>query len=208
MSRRMVDRLIGYYSNADRVKAVELGDFTGEGAFRLLEACPTLTLHWICPWEHMIERAVTSNVSMNKDELTHRYEEGKKTLERFIGRSQIVKGFYDEASYSFKDDSLDFVFFNTAHSSEEEMKRDLLLWIPKIVDEGLISGAYWPMGRFKGLMDFFSSKLEFCSFDDGSWGLSPVNEDVREWAIVSSKREGDWNESGYFEANNPDRRGR
>jgi len=203
---RTVERLIKYYDQETKVKAVELGDFTGSDAFSLLEKCPGLVLHWVCPWRQMIQN---SNCGITEEKLTERYEEGKKNLEKFNNRFQVINGYYNEASYSFKDDSLDFVFFNNVYDDDEEkIKQDILLWIPKVKDEGMVIGSFCHIHKFKSMIIFFSKKLDFVFFDEGTWVLSPINQELREWAIENSKREGDWNESGYFESTRPDLRPR
>lgn len=202
--KSMSDRLIEYFSQEKKVTGVQLHVVHGKESRKLLEGCPGLILNCVDPWEQRVDRRQETPVSREK--WVELYTEAKGRLAVFDARCKIIKGFFDEASYSFRDDSLDFVFFNSICNSEDEMKKNILLWIPKVTDGGIVCGVLWKNALYKESLDYFSNKMDFCQFDDGSWILSPVDEETRVWAMLESKREGDWNEHGYFESIRPDTR--
>jgi len=189
----IIDRITEYCSENKNIKAVELGnlgDYTCRNTLRMLNLNQSLILHRVCLWKDSIYNADTWD------------EEGEKSLKLFRDRRQLINGLFDESSYSFVDSSLNFVFF----SSDYPKVNDLLLWIPKVIDNGIIFGSFINNGIIKEIKSLFGDGIKIDEFDDKSWKLFGINNEVRKLAIKNSKREGDWNESGYFESNNAELR--
>ena len=87
------------------------------------------------------------------------------------------------------------------------MADDILLWIPKIIDGGFVCGFGTPQKSVMDLLARFEKELNLEYLMDGEyWTIYSVNEELRKWSIKNSKREGDWNESGYFESTHPEYR--
>lgn len=70
----------------------------------------------------------------------------------------------ENASSNFEDNSLDLVFIDADHEYES-VKKDILLWHPKIKDDGIIAGhdysldpVHWP-GVRKAVDEFFPNKI-------------------------------------------------
>lgn len=64
----------------------------------------------------------------------------------------------EEASKTFKDESIDFIFIDANHEYLEVLK-DLQLWYPKIKKTGVLSGHdYWADDVKKAVNEFFNGK--------------------------------------------------
>ena len=50
-----------------------------------------------------------------------------------------IKGYSDEVADKFEDGSLDFVFIDADHE-QEQVRKDILAWLPKVRKGGIISG--------------------------------------------------------------------
>lgn len=68
------------------------------------------------------------------------------------------------ASKRFKNNSLDFVFIDAAHDYES-VKADILAWLPKVKNNGILAGHdYYPehpeyCGVYQAVHEIFDKKL-------------------------------------------------
>jgi len=183
MSNILKQTLLQGPQKPQKLKGAFVGTYDGLMVSDLLETIPDLFVHCVDPWNHLLERENDYFVN-NKDDYYFPYAKAKEILEKFKLRSKIIKGFFDEVSYSFKDESLDFVYFNN-YGCCRMKQNDLFLWIPKIKDNGFICGN----GFFVSLEDdIFSNKV---LKEENEWKISPVDEKLRIGSIAYSKRQGD-----------------
>ena len=59
-----------------------------------------------------------------------------KGLDKFI---QTIKGFSDKVAVYFTDEYFDFVFIDADHTYDQ-VKKDILAWLPKVKSGGIIAG--------------------------------------------------------------------
>jgi hypothetical protein len=101
-----------------------------------------------------------------EDELYNTYLKNIEPVKDYI---TSIRSFSVEAAKQFEDKSIDFIFIDAAHDYEN-VKKDILAWLPKIKDTGIIAGHdYVGVGDVKRAVDeiFDSSKLTFPA--DRTW---------------------------------------
>lgn len=206
--------LLEYYSDWKSIKGIDLGCGDANLSSYFLKIMPNLFINCVDPWELEIDRPRWNVNSFSRHKLLAQYLKSKSQLEEIGSRYKIIKGFIDEVSYQFIDGTIDFVFFDV-NSKKETLNNDILLWTPKVKNDGFVCG----LEHAEKIMDTLLNDLCGIMYEDeiiknfihlndkGEWIFGPVNDRIRYFAIEKSKREGDWNESGYFESTHPDARG-
>ena len=58
---------------------------------------------------------------------------------------QSIRGLSKDVVSSFQDESLDVVFIDLTHTYEE-VKQDIILWLPKVKNGGILSGHDYEIG--------------------------------------------------------------
>jgi cephalosporin hydroxylase len=115
---------------------IEIGSYTGDSAIVFAEFCKTV--YCIDPWLNgMLLSAGTSG-----DEKIYMYPNVEKAFDEKTKRfANIVKlkGFDFEVVDNFANSFLDFIYIDSLHT-EEETRRQLKLWLPKINNTGIIAG--------------------------------------------------------------------
>jgi Methyltransferase domain len=88
-------------------------------------------------WRHLDAYLDSWNVS---DALAEQHlAEARERLERFGDRAEFCQMESGDAAAHVPDDYLDFVYIDANHSYDA-VKRDLVLWYPKVRSGGLVSG--------------------------------------------------------------------
>lgn len=93
-----------------------------------------------------------------------------RLFEEFQNNMKSVEGFYNaiimpstEAAKNYPDNSLDLVFIDAAHDYEN-VKSDILAWLPKVRTGGIISGhdyhQNWP-GVIKAVNEIITEPIKF-----------------------------------------------
>jgi predicted O-methyltransferase YrrM len=69
------------------------------------------------------------------------YEEAKQNLSPLLDRGALtlIQGHSHEVVHQYPDESIDFLFIDGSHEYED-VKKDLLLWLPKVKHGGIIAG--------------------------------------------------------------------
>lgn len=133
-------------SNRDLIGA-EIGIWEGRLSFELLKHRPRLLLwmvdRWISPPS---DDSYASSESQMAKYPQARFDAArvlaKQRVYRFMDRAHILHCDSVQASYSFEDGSLDFVFVDGDHSYDGVV-RDLEAWDNKVRTGGWIGGHDW-----------------------------------------------------------------
>jgi predicted O-methyltransferase YrrM len=153
--------LIDEYIDDDTVM-VEIGSFAGVSSELFALHCKELYCvdlwdpYWEITDKQRIEFAEFSFDNMCKN---------NKNIHK-IKKSSV------EASKDFKDSSLDLVYIDAAHDYDN-IKQDILTWLPKIKKGGFIAGhdyRYDPnIGVYQAVNDIFVNNYKIISFPDSSF---------------------------------------
>ena len=60
------------------------------------------------------------------------------------GKFNLITGDSEEVANSFENESLDFVFIDAEHAYEN-IKKDILVWMPKVKNGGILAGHDYPL---------------------------------------------------------------
>ena len=159
------DEIIKRIENKENVKGAEIGVMAGEMSEYLLMQ-PNVNEYWcIDIWKYDQDYA---NTSRNITRFSAQYH--KKNFTTFLKMAanyprnlRIFTGTSDEAIKIIPDNYLDFVFIDGNHSYKY-IKKDIMIWLPKIKLDGFISGHdYNNQKRFgvkKAVNEFFPNNHE------------------------------------------------
>ena len=127
------------YFNAipKNLKIAEVGVHCGKNAYRIYKVCKPSHLYLIDPWDKTIEDSNhTQNVVLEEQQMN------EETARMYFGDKKnvsIQKKFSVEASESFEDEELDFVYIDADHSYEAVLA-DLRCWSKKVKKYGFLGG--------------------------------------------------------------------
>lgn len=101
----------------------------------------------------------------NKPPVREMFNNAMKPLE---GHFNVKQGKSAEVARQFKDESIDFVFIDAAHDYDN-VKADILAWLPKVKPGGIMAGHDYE-SDYKGLMEavneVFGDRVELVAYDD------------------------------------------
>jgi len=111
----------------------EIGVWEGQHAEWICQMAPKLELLCIDGWERF---AVKSGYH-SPVRCVRARQKAEQRLAKY--KATILPMLTDEAAALVPDRSLDFIFIDASHGFDDVM-RDLLLWVPKVKPDGIISG--------------------------------------------------------------------
>lgn len=121
---------------------VEVGVASGEYSQVLMQNNPTMTLYGVDPYEgYRGYKDFVRGGTFNKME-----QEAHERLDEYAGY-RFLKKYSVEASASFEDGTLDFVYIDANHS-EPYVSQDIEAWTPKVRSGGIVAGHDY--ARIKG----------------------------------------------------------
>jgi predicted O-methyltransferase YrrM len=148
----------------------EVGVYHGATAHRLLGTCPRLTkLICVDLWEYQPEvYSEEWERDMRRDEnQTQVYMIFQRGIRGYENKVEILKGVSWEMAEKVDNKSLDFVFIDADHGYES-VKKDILAWLPKVKNGGLISGHDINLpGVYQAVNEFFEES--FVAGIDNVW---------------------------------------
>ena len=117
---------------------VEVGSFLGKSAaymaVEIINSGKNIKFDCVDNWEGSEEHS-------NNDEINLKtlYEDFLKNIGPVKGVINPIKMNSIEASKSYKPNSLDFIFIDASHD-KQSVKADLIHWMPRLKEDGIIAG--------------------------------------------------------------------
>jgi predicted O-methyltransferase YrrM len=153
--------LIEEYVN-DQSTVVEIGSFSGISSELFALHCKKLYCVdlWDPYWE-ITDKQIVEFAEWSFDKMASKYDHVTK-----------IKGSSVDAANQFDDASIDFVYIDAAHDYEN-VKKDILAWIPKVKPGGFISGhdyRYDPgIQVYEAVNEIFAQTHKITTFPDSSF---------------------------------------
>lgn len=134
-------REFGYWLNFLGLfgEGVEVGVHQGEYSRILLGSWKGRLLHSVDAWKSFDQNIYISTCNVNDAEHERNFQITKKGLQASGGRSNVIRATSRDASSSFEDASLDFVYLDAQHHYGAVVE-DISLWFPKVKPGGIIAG--------------------------------------------------------------------
>lgn len=124
-------------------EGLELGVYEGKTFLYLLEHCPKLIMHGVDSWESDLSKCGTedfggcAHIAKDMKEVYRKLKNSAQALgpDRFCLHQYKTQ----EATFLFRDESLDFIFIDASHLYED-VKQDIITYIPKLKPSGMLIG--------------------------------------------------------------------
>jgi len=142
-------------------KFVEIGSWKGKSsaymAVEIANSYKNIEFSCVDTWEGSIEHQDRNDL----DSLYNTFIENMKPLEKYYSSLRMASL---DAVNRFEDDSLDFVFIDASHEYED-VKNDIIHWMPKLKETGIIGGddygnRYFP-GVKKAVEEIFNNNFKY-----------------------------------------------
>lgn len=153
--------------NVPNPVGAEIGVFTGALSSKLLQK-DDLTLYMVDSWSISAEdshyaKSGDFHALLNQDQQDKYFQSACRAVEFAGEKAKIIRKPSIEAAAEVEDESLDFVFIDADHSYEG-CKADILAWVPKLKQGGLLSGhdyknTDYPCFGVEKAVDEFSQKI-------------------------------------------------
>jgi len=174
-----VNRMIG-----DNLVIVEIGSYQGESTDIISKNFPNSTIHAVDMWTKYIESVGPEGednffttfdgditklpYSLESQDLE--LKEAEAVFDKLIENRNIIKNKMSSIEFSKKieDNSVDFVYIDGNHQCSA-VKADILSWIPKIKNNGIISGHDFTWVSIRRALNECFDREPDELFRDGSW---------------------------------------
>ena len=169
-----LDRLAKTIKNklGDELSIVEVGSYQGESTEIISKNFPDSKINAVDIWEKYIEDISgngTITYSLENQEL-ELIEAEEIFTKRFENNNNVIKNKMSSIDFSktIEDKSIDFIYIDGNHQYSS-VKDDIMTWMPKIKDTGIISGHDYSWPTVKRALDECFGRNPDSVFEDGSW---------------------------------------
>lgn len=169
------DILTDYIKKYNLLTGAEIGVWKGVMAEKVLNMCPEIKKYYCVDlWDFYNDYWESLNPDGNnvKQNMKDIYKIFINKTSKFKNKIEILKQNSKEAAEAIKNESLDFCFIDANHAYEY-VKNDILYWLPKIKNGGLIGGhdygrKEWGNGVKQAVDEIFGYK-NIILRDDNTW---------------------------------------
>jgi hypothetical protein len=160
----------------EEAKFVEVGVWKGRSisylAVEVINANKNQKIYAVDTWAGSEEHIDPSNTNFNPELLNDPDWLYNLYLQNIEPAKDIITSIRKpslEAVNDFEDESLDFVFIDAAHDYEN-VKADILAWLPKLKKTGILAGHdYWPGDPVQIAVDEIFSSFKIETPDHRTW---------------------------------------
>jgi len=166
-------------SSPENAKLVEVGSWLGKSssymAVEIANSNKNIDFYCVDTWKGSLEHS--DNEMIIKDELYNNFLKNIEPVKEYIKPIRLSS---EEASKTFNDESLDFIFIDAGHSYED-VYQDLRHWFPKLKNCGYFAGhdysAAWP-GVEKAVQEWaLENNLIVSLIEESCWIVKkPIKE--------------------------------
>lgn len=139
---------------------IEIGTCYGASTFHFLEMLPNSRVIAIDPYSDEGYDQMATRVPA--------YESFQKLMELYPNRITLIRKTSDDAVSEIEDNLIDFVFIDGFHSNEQ-VKKDIENYYPKLKSGGLMSGHDyngWALqSSVNEMAEYYEKKVQFCEQD-------------------------------------------
>lgn len=161
--------LIDLVKKNDWKTGAEIGVLKGKTLFSLLDACSSLTMFGIDQWKVLPLRDDQCAETYDVFNMRSIKSVVMARARHYGHRCKIIESDSVEASQSFLDESLNFVFIDGDHT-KWGVRRDIEAWAPKVAKGGMILGHDISWHTVREVVD------ELCpgwkAFGEEVWGVA------------------------------------
>ena len=184
-------------------KFVEIGSWKGKSsAFMAVEIANSnknIEFYCVDTWEGSVEH-------QDRDDLKSLYDTFNQNMMPLKDYHIPLKMISLEAVEKFEDKSLDFVFIDASHEYED-VKKDIISWLPKVKEGGIIAGHdYYLNGTdfFPGVKQAVnetlkSNELEFAE-DCWIYQVKLVSNELIEYSLDTENAKKNYNLAKWYES--------
>jgi predicted O-methyltransferase YrrM/GR25 family glycosyltransferase involved in LPS biosynthesis len=184
-------------------KFVEIGSWKGKSsAFMAVEIANSnknIEFYCVDTWEGSVEH-------QDRDDLKSLYDTFNQNMMPLKDYHIPLKIISLEAVEKFEDKSLDFVFIDASHEYED-VKKDIISWLPKVKEGGIIAGHdYYLNGTdfFPGVKQAVnetlkSNELEFAE-DCWIYQVKLVSNELIEYSLDTENAKKNYNLAKWYES--------
>jgi glycosyltransferase involved in cell wall biosynthesis len=168
-------------------KFVEIGSWKGMSAaymsVEIANSGKDIDFYCIDTWEGSIEH---KNANMVPKTLYNIFLENMRPLEKYY---RSIRSKSIEAAQIFEDKSLDFIFIDASHEYED-VRDDIIAWLPKLKEGGVIAGHDYITNDFPGVKKAVHEILPSIEVIDTCWvyDTNQVKLNSKVFIITPSRR--------------------
>lgn len=144
---------------------VEVGCYYGESTLMWESSEKIIKIYAVDPWKNFYDTNDIASQRGNMAEVERIFDENIKNSTKIIK----IKSTSIEASKTFEDESLDFIYLDGSHTYND-LCNDIIHWLPKIKKNGIIAGHDITWISVKSAVEKHLGK-NYKTFSDSSWAF-------------------------------------
>lgn len=151
----------------DNLQIIEIGSYCGASASIIANQFKNSTINCVDPWSPYTEDCSIIDIQQQEKELI----EAENLFDTVVSNhTNIRKNKTSSLEYAKKilDRSIDFIYIDGNHQYSS-VKEDILSWLPKIKNGGIISGHDYTWDSVKKVTQEIFKRMPDYTYEDSSW---------------------------------------